>query len=66
MSEVADLFKRIEGLSVPDRLRLAAGLLEGGQQKLAAQLVRRTHEEFTLTEVQAALAARSTGAGKEK
>lgn len=49
--DVADLFKRIERLSVPDRLRLAADLIDHGKTDIAAQLVRRTHEEFLLAGV---------------
>lgn len=49
---VADLFSDIERLSVPDRLRLAADLIEHDRCDIAAQLVRRTHEEFQLEALQ--------------
>ena len=44
--ELADLADRIRALSPPDKLRLAAGLLDGGKAETAYLIMRQTTEEL--------------------
>ena len=43
---VVDLAEQIKGLSPPDKLRLAAGLLEGGRAEIAYTILRQVTVEL--------------------
>lgn len=45
--ELYDLAARVEALSPPDRLRLAAGLLEERQPDVALTLIRKVEMELS-------------------
>ncbi len=48
MADLEDLVRRIRALSRPDRLRLAADLIDGGREDIAAKIASEVVEELAV------------------